>query len=553
MSEYLDLLETNNKIKVLEPFKGAKAKHKMQCLVCNHEWEATPISKHQTFKKYGVGGCPVCNQDRRDERYGVSRNKNLQFLYDKNLIILNGYDGKNSINDKDGNHIIVKVRNTVCNHEFEALAQNLLLTNMTCSVCGTNERTQQLNDRSREQSLIWQETATEWELYKSEVSKLSESVYNKNKEIINPKNLPRGIAGSDEAYHLDHIVTRRFCFENNIPAEVCADVSNLQMKYWKDNVSNNDNLKGILPPLFSQYINGYERTQQQISQLKSIFPKAKVYHTIDDTCVSIYDETSNRAIVILPVSKIYANQKTATIIRNTLMKNDVQFSIIFEDEFDNFDLLKHKLYHYANNNTTQRLHARECEIKLIPAVLKTSFLNKYHMQGNDNCNISYGAFYNSELVAVMTFVKPRAVLGQNKKKKNLDNIWELSRFATDYKYRIPGIASKLLSKFKTDNVEWKEIYSYADLRWSVGNLYAQLNFIKVKETPPNYFYIINGERKHRYNYRKDQLPSKLTTFDIDKSEYENMVMNGYWRVWDCGSIKYQQINTENGIKDESIV
>ena len=32
----VDDLLTNNKIKLLESFKGAKSQHQMQCLVCNH-------------------------------------------------------------------------------------------------------------------------------------------------------------------------------------------------------------------------------------------------------------------------------------------------------------------------------------------------------------------------------------------------------------------------------------------------------------------------------------------------------------------------------------
>ena len=58
-------------------------------------------------------------------------------------------------------------------------------------------------------------------------------------------------------------------------------------------------------------------------------------------------------------------------------------------------------------------------------------------------------------------------------------------------------------------------------------------------TPVNYYYIINGIRKHRYNYRKNILKDKLDTFDSSLTEYQNMINNGYDRIWDCGNLKYE--------------
>jgi hypothetical protein len=43
---------------------------------------------------------------------------------------------------------------------------------------------------------------------------------------------------------------------------------------------------------------------------------------------------------------------------------------------------------------------------------------------------------------------------------------------------------------------------------------------------------------HRFSFRKDQLPKKLSTFDPALTEWENMQLNGYDRVWDCGNLKY---------------
>ena len=86
-----------------------------------------------------------------------------------------------------------------------------------------------------------------------------------------------------------------------------------------------------------------------------------------------------------------------------------------------------------------------------------------------------------------------------------------------------------------NNYKWKEIYSYADRRWSQGKLYEAIGFKLDGVTPPNYWYIVDKGRKHRFSYRKSVLKNKLKKFDENLSERENMKMNGYNRIWDCGN------------------
>lgn len=212
---------------------------------------------------------------------------------------------------------------------------------------------------------------------------------------------------------------------------------------------------------------------------------------------------------------------------------------IFEDEWKyNKSLVLSKLKHYSGQNKNiPIIHARKCEIKIPTKQEKSEFLTKYHIQGNDNSQIDYGAYYNNELVAIMTFTQPRVALGQKKQREYYTNIWELSRFATNTNYRVPGIASKLLRHFQ-NNHQWKEIFSYADKRWSTGNLYQQLGFTLTANNKPDYFYIVDGKRKHRWNFRKDVLKEKLQNFNPNETEYQNMVRHGYFRVWDSGTLKY---------------
>lgn len=221
--------------------------------------------------------------------------------------------------------------------------------------------------------------------------------------------------------------------------------------------------------------------------------------------------------------------------------------ILFSDELEvDGPLVNHKIRHYLGDNDVQKIHARQCVIKQCSKQEKQQLLNANHVQGNDNAPVYYGAFYENKIVAIMSYTPPRVALGGGKDKtKDNTGVWELSRFCTDVAYRIPGIASKLLTHFKRNN-PWKQIYSYADKRWSVGNMYHQLGFTLIADNPPDYFYVVDGKRKHRWNFRKDMLKNSLPNYTAALTEYQNMQNHGYYRIWDCGTLKFsitQQLST----------
>lgn len=540
---YPTLLQQENKIRLLEPFKGAKQHHQMQCMVCNHIWIATPLSKRQTLKKNGVGGCPQCNVTRKEAVYMPKRQNVLRQLKERGIEVLDsGYDGRrHTIDEHTYSKILVK--NTHCGHEFYCSPSNLIMMNVECSICGPQKRAAPLTAWSKANSAQWKETATEWQRYKAEVSSLTEQTYKQYKKQINPHNLLRGKAGIDGAYHLDHIVPKRFCFDNNIPPELCADHTNLQMIGWRENVGSRNHIKGTIPPIFFNHILTNSKLEQYATTLKQIFPAGRTFVNVADVIVTIYDELSNRAIIVLPIDQSHANLKSGISAYKSLTSASIPFTILFEDEMANTQLLAAKLTHYTQSSQVQRIHARDCVIAPCGKDEKKQLLNENHVQGNDNAQLAYGAYHKDQLVAVMTFTTPRVALGQKDRTKIKEGTWELSRFCTDVKYRIPGIASKILTHFKRNHV-WKEIYSYADKRWSVGNMYHQLGFELIADNPPDYFYVINGVRKHRWNYRKDILKNTLPNYDPKLTEYQNMVNHGFWRVWDCGTLKYSITNKD---------
>lgn len=215
-------------------------------------------------------------------------------------------------------------------------------------------------------------------------------------------------------------------------------------------------------------------------------------------------------------------------------KNNIRLIHLFADEimFQKrivFSRLKHIL-----GLTKSSIYARKCTINVIDTSLKNKFLDKYHIQGSDKSLIKLGLFYKTRLVGVMTFSKLRKPLGG----VHVEGKYELSRYATVSGFNIVGGAAKLVKYFeRTYNPLM--IISYADRRWSNGDVYNKIGFTLDHVTAPSYWYTKDYlHRLYRFGFRKSVLCKKLEKFDIKLSEWENMKLNGYDRVWDCGHLMF---------------
>ena len=203
---------------------------------------------------------------------------------------------------------------------------------------------------------------------------------------------------------------------------------------------------------------------------------------------------------------------------------------IYEDDFlEKKELVLDKLKNMIGVNIEKRvIGARKCIIKVISNKEAKPFLEENHIQGFSPSTLYLGAFFLNELVGVMTF----------KKEYKLNLNWELTRFATNIKYRTPGIASKLFNFFKK-NYEFNEIKSFLDLSWfhSHDNIYTKLGFIKEKVTKPDYMYVVSNKRIHKFNFRKQNINKKYG-LPLSMTEKEMMSELGIHRIWNSGLIKY---------------
>ena len=217
---------------------------------------------------------------------------------------------------------------------------------------------------------------------------------------------------------------------------------------------------------------------------------------------------------------------------NGCLDKNIQLIHIFEDEWVNKkDICKSRIKNLLNKSN--RIFARKCEIEVVDKHQSKIFFNENHIQGNVNSSIVYGLKYNNEYVAMMSFGPIRKNLGQ----KAINGNYELLRFCNKIGYNVIGGASKLFKHFIED-VNPVEIITYADKRWSNGNLYEKMGMSYSHTSQPNYFYVINGERKNRFSYRKDILISKYGCLPND-TEHNFCFNKGWYRIYDCGTKVYK--------------
>jgi len=182
---------------------------------------------------------------------------------------------------------------------------------------------------------------------------------------------------------------------------------------------------------------------------------------------------------------------------------------------------------------SNKIYARKCVIKKVKPYDKNLFLNNTHIQGTCKSSINLGLYYNDELVSVATF-------GKSRYDKNSE--YELLRYASKLNTSVIGGFSKLL-KYFVKEYSPKSLITYCDRNTSVGNLYLQTGFQLTNVTGPNYFYFKDFNVYSREQFQKHTLKDKLDIFDPQLTEYENMQINGYDRVWDCGNYKFTYINS----------
>jgi len=215
----------------------------------------------------------------------------------------------------------------------------------------------------------------------------------------------------------------------------------------------------------------------------------------------------------------------------------IQLIHIFEDEWlfkQNIikSIIKSKL-----NLITNKIFARKCTIKIPDSNQAFNFLESNHLQGYIN-GTHLGLYFNNELVSILTYGKPRF-------NKNYEV--EIYRFCNKIDTIIVGGLSKLIKCLNS-----KSILTYVDLRYGTGISYLKSDFKLISKSNPNYYYMKNYQhRESRLKYQKHKLKDKLEIFDENLTEWQNMQLNNYDRIWDCGNLIFGSFKPTKKLVSES--
>lgn len=175
----------------------------------------------------------------------------------------------------------------------------------------------------------------------------------------------------------------------------------------------------------------------------------------------------------------------------------------------------------ARLGISRKIMGRKCSIVTPTKKQEQEFFIKNHRQGYAPSNLAVALEHEGELLSMMSFSKPRF---------NKDYDWELLRFASKLGITVTGAASKLFNRSPKGSM-----ISYADRRYSSGNVYSMLGFTQKSVSGPGFWYTKDHRQLfHRTKFQKHKLKNILERFDTSLSEWENMQLNGYDRVWDCG-------------------
>lgn len=180
---------------------------------------------------------------------------------------------------------------------------------------------------------------------------------------------------------------------------------------------------------------------------------------------------------------------------------------------------------------SERIYARKCEISILSNKDSKEFLLKNHLHGPINSKINIGLRFNNEVVSIMCFNGLRRSVGGS----STEGKYEMTRYCNKKMTSVIGGGSKMLKYFIRNN-KFSEIITYYDKSFGYNNSYSKLGFELIGETKPGYHYIIDGVRRHRYNYRK----SNLVKMGYDKSKTEKQIMSdlNYLRIFGSGNFKY---------------
>lgn len=206
----------------------------------------------------------------------------------------------------------------------------------------------------------------------------------------------------------------------------------------------------------------------------------------------------------------------------------IKLLTVFEDEWlDRPEVVKTNIR--AKLGLLTKVGARQTKLVNITWTQAKEFLETWHMQGSGSpSKTCIGLEYQGKLVAV-------AVWGPSRFEEGKFEVYRIC-FSD---ITVVGGVGKFTKEMVRACGKGSVLLTYADMRWGCGDSYGKVGFEYIGRTAPNYFWCKGLQRNSRHKFQKHKLGQILEKFDENLSELENCRANGYWRIYDCGSNKWE--------------
>ena len=200
---------------------------------------------------------------------------------------------------------------------------------------------------------------------------------------------------------------------------------------------------------------------------------------------------------------------------------------IWEDDWNSKKIvIKNWLKGVLRIHNPKKIFGRKTKCVIVEAADLKSFFEEYHIQGYVNSSKGIALYHDGLLISACLF------------KIKEDKTWNLTRYVNHSDYQVIGGFSKMISNFRKEYPG--KIYTFADLSWvsSSDNVYLRNGFIQDIIIKPDYSYIWNKKRCHKFNFRHVSLKRKLKNYDPSLTEKENCFNHEIWRIYDVGKLRY---------------
>lgn len=288
------------------------------------------------------------------------------------------------------------------------------------------------------------------------------------------------------------------------------------------------------------YINGSIGQTELTEFIQNILPGHRIETNYRGLCTGLYqvDIYIPEKKIALEYNGLYWHSDAPGLnpypVANKMKEcseRDVDLYVVWEDDWrDRQDVVKSWLANLLDCSEADKLSARRLKCSEISYTESSRFLDKHHIQGGAR-GTYYVSLSDSEdtISAVGVFTRT----GRNIR---------LDRYATSANVR--GGFSKMMS-WVDRNIDYEVCTTFADKTYSRGKLYSSTGWVEIGTISPDYRYVHNGTRRHKFNYRIDRFKHDTTgkyKYKEGLTERELTRLNGLWRIYDAGKIKYERRN-----------